>query len=860
MALTSGTKLGPYEIVSLLGAGGMGEVYRARDSRLRREVAVKILPASFAQDTDRLRRFEQEARVVGALNHPNILAIYDIGTHEASPYLVSELLEGQTLRQHMDGAPIPQRKAINYAVQIARGLAAAHEKGVVHRDLKPDNVFVLNDGRVKILDFGLAKLTQAEAFGSGVPDLQTVDHAHSNTTPGQVMGTVGYMSPEQVRAQPTDHRTDIFAFGAILYEMLSGNRAFKRDSSIETMNAILKEEPEELQEVLPNITPGLDRVVRHCLEKNPAQRFQSASDIAFGLEALSSQSGTSTRLAAVSEPRKSHWKLAAGFAVAALALAGAYFAGVKKHAAALSPRFHQLTFQRGTISGAKFAPDGQSILFSAAWNGAAKPQVYTTRTDALMSRPIDLPGSSVLSISSKGEMAIRQESLADPFPHGMLSVVPLTGGAPRDLLGDVISASWSPNGDSLAAVHVVRGENHLEYPIGKTVWSTSTGNITDIAVSPDGKSIAYFDHPNAGDTRGYVALVDLSGKARRLTHEWSDLTGLAWSHSGDEIWFTGSDAGINSALYAVNLSGQLRDLLHIPGRLHLFDISKDGQVLLTNEASRLETYGRHAGETKDIDLSWFDWTIGRSISRDGQWVVLEEDGEGGGPDYSVFVRKTDGSPAIRLGTGMGLDIAPDGKWVASTSVRQPAPTVLLPTGAGQPVTLADGQLFHSQGLTFLPDGKGVIMIAAESGQSPRTYIQMLDGSPRRAVGPEDFRGVLVSPDGKYVVGKKDQSFVVVPLTGNQPPKPLPFIQAKESISGWTADNNGLYVGDSSSTPVAVYVVDIKSGQRHLHHQNSPPDLSGVPSVDSGLTTPDGKFHLYDVPRVLSYLYVVEGLK
>ncbi len=473
MALTSGTKLGPYEIVSLLGAGGMGEVYRARDSRLRREVAVKILPQSFAQDSDRLRRFEQEARVVGALNHPNILAIYDIGSHEGSPYLVSELLEGQTLRQHMDGAPLPQRKAIDYAVQIARGLAAAHEKGVVHRDLKPDNIFVLNDGRVKILDFGLAKLTQAEAFGSGVPDLQTVDHAHSNTTPGQVMGTVGYMSPEQVRAQPTDHRTDIFAFGAILYEMLSGKRAFKRDSSIETMNAILKEEPEELQEVLPNLSPGLDRVVRHCLEKNPAQRFQSASDIAFGLEAISSQSGTSTRLAAVSEPGRSYWKLAAGLVVAALALAGAYFAGTRNHAAPLSPRFHQLTFQRGTISGAKFAPDGQSILFSAAWNGAAKPQIYTTRTDALMSRPIDLPDSSVLSVSSKGEMAIRQKSQTDPFPHGMLSVVPLTGGAPRDLLADVMSASWSPGGESLAAVHMVGVESRLEYPIGKTVWSTS---------------------------------------------------------------------------------------------------------------------------------------------------------------------------------------------------------------------------------------------------------------------------------------------------------------------------------------------------------------------------------------------------
>src|SRR6266446_7597382 len=240
MALVSGTKLGPYEILSLLGAGGMGEVYRARDARLRREVAVKTLPPSFAQDTDRLRRFEQEARAVGTLNHPNILGVYDVGSHEGSAYLVSELLEGKNLRQHMDGSALPQRKAVDYGMQIARGLAAAHEKGVVHRDLKPDNIFVLNDGRIKILDFGLAKLFREESFGSATPELQTVDHPQSGTTPGQVLGTVGYMSPEQVRGQATDHRTDIFALGAILYEMLTGKRAFRGETIADTMSAILK--------------------------------------------------------------------------------------------------------------------------------------------------------------------------------------------------------------------------------------------------------------------------------------------------------------------------------------------------------------------------------------------------------------------------------------------------------------------------------------------------------------------------------------------------------------------------------------------------------------------------------------------
>ena len=859
MALTSGTKLGPYEIVSLVGAGGMGEVYRARDSRLRRDVAVKILPPSFSQDAERLRRFEQEVRVVGALNHPNILAIYDTGSYNGAPYLVSELLEGETLRKHMEGASLPQRKAIDYGIQISRGLAAAHDKGVVHRDLKPDNIFVLHDGRIKILDFGLAKLTREDPLGSATPELQTVDHPQSNTVPGQVLGTVGYMSPEQVRGQPTDQRTDIFALGAILYEMLSGKRAFKRDSSVETLNAILKEEPEELQEIAPSLSPGLDRVVRHCLEKNPAQRFQSASDIAFDLETISSQSGTGSRLRAVTDQRRSYWKPAAAVVVVGIALAGTYFAA-RNSAPVLTPHFHQLTFQRGRIFGAKFAPDGQSILYSAAWNGAPKEQVYSTRTDALMSRPIDLMDSEVLSISSKGEMALRQGSDNNNVPRGMLAVVPLTGGAPRELLGDVLHASWSKDGQSLAAVHFVGPECRLEYPIGKTIYSTNTGDISDVDVSSDGKQIAFFDHPNAGDTRGYVAVVDLSGKATRLTKEWSDLTGLAWSRTGDEIWFTGSDAGINSALYAVNTSGRLRDLLHIPGRLRIFDISKEGQVLIANEATRQEVFGRHTGQEKDIDLSWFDWTLGRALSTDGKWVVLEEDGEGGGPNYTVFLRSTDGSPAIQLGTGMGIAISPDDKWVASTSVKQPAPTVLLPTGAGQPLTLGDGQLFHAAAGRFLPDGKGLLLVASEKGKAPRTFLLKVDGSAPAPFGPEDFRGMLISPDGNYVAGRKGNLHAMIPFSGDQTPSLLSFVSPQETIMGWTADSKSLYVSDTSSTPAKVYVVDLKTTQRRLHHEHAPADLAGVARVGPGHVTPDGSFYTYSVGRTLSYLYVVEGLK
>jgi serine/threonine protein kinase len=325
MPLSAGTRLGPYEILSAIGAGGMGEVYRARDGRLNRDVAVKVLPAAFSADPERLQRFEQEARAAAALNHPNLLAVYDLGTHDGSPYIVSELLEGAPLSERVASA-LPMRKAVDYAIQIARGLAAAHEKGIVHRDLKPANIFITADGRAKILDFGLAKLTERDA-AAGATLAPTTPPA---TLPGVVLGTIGYMSPEQVRGLTADHRSDLFAFGAVLYEMLSGQRAFTDDTTADTMTAILKEDPPDLPVADRKIPPALARIVDRCLEKSPASRFQSAGDLAFALDALSSSSpsgAADAMTAAAAAPKtrdKTAWTLVAALAlvsVAALALA-----------------------------------------------------------------------------------------------------------------------------------------------------------------------------------------------------------------------------------------------------------------------------------------------------------------------------------------------------------------------------------------------------------------------------------------------------------------------------------------------------------------------------------------------------------
>jgi hypothetical protein len=428
-------------------------------------------------------------------------------------------------------------------------------------------------------------------------------------------------------------------------------------------------------------------------------------------------------------------------------------------------------------------------------------------------------------------------------------------------LDEVLHAAWDGEGESLAVVHRVNQEWQLEYPIGKILVATKTGNISDIRFSPDGKHIAYFEHPAAGDSRGYVAVTDLEGKNRRISQEWSDLTGLAWSPAGNEVWFTGSDSGINSKLYAASLNGGLRDLLHVPGRLRVMDVNADGKVLITNEANRQEVYGRGPFSNKEVNLSWFDWTLGRAISVDGQWAVMEEDGEGGGPNYSVFLRKMDGSEAIRLGTGSAADISSDNKWVIATSVQQPTPTTLLPTGAGQPRALGDGKISKAAGsLVFLPDNKGILAVGAEEGKSVRTFRIPLDGASPSAVGPEGFAARAVSPDGARAIGRVGEKTIVVDLQSGSILQEFPAIDRDDRILRWSTDGQSIFV----STPVGqvgrMLRIELSTGKKTLITAFAPTDLSGVTGVGGGRITPDGKYFLYGVTRTLSDLFVVEGLK
>ncbi len=862
MSLTSGEKLGPYEIISPLGAGGMGEVYRARDTRLKREVAIKVLPKSVSADADRLRRFEQEALATAALNHPNILAVFDIGTHDGSPYVVSELLEGETLRERLRGGSIALRKTLDYALQVAHGLAAAHEKGIVHRDLKPENLFITKDGRVKILDFGLAKLTQPESGDRGaIPTMTAVTEA------GMVMGTVGYMSPEQVRGTAVDARSDIFSFGAILYEMISGKRAFHGDTTADTMSAILKEDPPDLSETNRNVSPALERIVQHCLEKNPEQRFHSASDVAFDLEHLSGVSGATARTAvpaAASGPPRSKLLLIAAAAVVVLSMAmlGLGWWLGRGSAATAPPEYKQITFRTGTIGNARFAPDG-TIVYDAAWDGGGD-QLYIARSDDPGSRELGVKDAELLSISKKGELAIRLNTvfLGGYARSGTLARVPLGGGTPREVLENVQDADWAADSENMAVVRYIPQNSHwhLEYPIGKVLLD-SINWLSHPKISPDGKWVAFADHENPnGDDQGSLAIFSADGKGeeRKLSSGWESLQGIVWSPKSDEVWFTCSSAGTAESPHAATLSGKIRTLTNVPGGMWFQDMH-DEVVLAVTHRQSIGIRGISPGGKEERELGWFGWSILRDISRDGHQILFEEESSGGGPNYTVFLRNTDGSPPVRIGDGDAEALSPDTKW-AITKPARGGPLRLVPTGAGETRQLTHDNVSYSDAMWF-PDGKHVLAAGIEGGHGARDYLIDIASGDSKPVTPEGVTGVGISPDGKSaVVMGSDQKWGIWPLDGSGM-RPIPGLDSHYDVSGWTPDGTSLYVSSSHpETPRKVYKVNLSTGKMDYWKTFGGNTEAGVQGISPPMFSSDGSTYVYIYSRVLSEAYVVTGLK
>ena len=913
--------LGPYEVVDLLGEGGMGAVYRAKDTRLGRFVAIKVLTNVNLSDRERLVRFEQEARATGLLNHPNLLTVYDVGTNASGePFLVSELLEGETLRGRLERGPLSPRKAVDAALQMAQGLAAAHDKGIVHRDLKPDNIFLTRDGRLKILDFGIAKLT-AHAGADG-PTFQM-----AATEPGMVLGTVGYMSPEQVRGEPVDHRSDIFSLGAIFYEMLSGIRAFKRNSSIETLNAILKEEPPDLTDMLPSLPPAVEKLVRRCLDKDRDQRFQHARDLSFNLETLAAMSGGGTlggmarppvtgtlplpnaptaRSAAPATSRTS--ATSATSATAALrtsqttarplmkpkrgvspvllallylvSIAGAAYGAWKwaqrTKEAPPEPQFRRMTFRRGEVRTARFTPDGETIVYSAAWDG--KPtETFVVSRSATEARPLEIPESEVLAVSKSAELAILLHR--DRFTNtGVLARVPLAGGTPREMADNVISADWSPDGSMLAAVRVVNGKTRIEYPIGTGVYEATASHVR---IAPDGKRLAILERLNG---EANLSIIE-NGKADVVARGWSrGATGLAWAPDGKTIWVSGTSTAAPAAIYAVNVdSGNIRLASRLTGTTRMFDISTRGEVLMSHGTWRaalvwkpggaaaasaaVTTSAPEAGaapqvtEEPERDASWLDWSILADISPDAHTILFSETREGGGAKNAVYLRRIDGASPVRLGEGIADGLSPDTKWVLA---HQAGKAVLLPTGMGEPRELKLNGQFEN-GAAWMPDSRRAVLAGTVGKEGFRLHVVDTLDEKTTAISPEGIfsggtREFAVSPDGRVVAGmSKDQMIVLYPVDGSAA-TPVPSAEKGEVPITWSADGTMLYVYRPTALPARVFRITLATGAREPWKEFMPPDPAGVYKISPLLITPDATGYAYTAMRTLSDLYAVEGLK
>jgi eukaryotic-like serine/threonine-protein kinase len=859
MALSSGARLGPYEILGPLGAGGMGEVYRARDSKLDRTVAIKVLPGHLIADADALMRFEREAKAVAALSHPNILAIFDFGTYEGVTVAGMEMLEGESLRARLAGGPLPPRKAVEYALQICQALAAAHEKGIVHRDLKPENVFVTKDGRIKVLDFGLAKVVPTRA----PHERETMDLTPA-TEAGTVLGTVGYMSPEQVRGQEVDQRSDIFSFGSIFYEMLSGRRAFKADSPVETMSAILKDDPPDLVEANRSLSPAFERVVRHCLEKSREERFQSARDLAFQLEALagsSSSSGSGAALPGPPSPSRFRSLVLPLGLLATLGMGLVLGRLTLKPPAALS--FRQVTFRRGSVSGARFAPDGDTIVYSAAWDGAPV-QIFTTHPERPESRSLDLASSGVFAVSSSGEMAIAvQCQLFWGGCHGILSRVPMEGGSPRELLEDVHEADWTPDGKDLAIVHDVGERHRLEFPSGHVLYETS-GWISNVRFSRRGDLIAFIDHRSTADDSGSVAVVDRAGVYRALSTGWGSAWGLAWSASGSEVWFTAAEMGRLQSLHAVSLQGEQRVVLRAPARLLLHDISPEGRVLLTRETARTGLLARAPGATEERDLSWFDGSVVTDLSRDGRMVLFCERGEGARAAATAYLRATDGSPAVKLGEGRPLALSPDGSEALTVPEGSPETLVLLPTGPGESRHLPPGPLTSYSRATFFPSGERILILGSERGHERRCYVQDLEGGPPRPVSPEgpsvEFVGCPISADGRSFAARGPEGKVTVYPVEPGASRPLLGARAGDVPLGWSEDGQAILVWPREQLPARVYRIDVAKGGRSLFKELRPTEGAGIVGILTLDMAPDGSSYAYTSDHRHAELFLTEGLR
>jgi Tol biopolymer transport system component len=792
-----GDVVGPYHVLAKLGEGGMGEVYRAKDTRLGRDVAIKVLPALFAEHPDRLARFEVESKAVGQLNHPNVLTVFDVGTHDGTPYLVMELLEGATLRERLTEGVLAPRRAIEWASQIALGLAAAHEKGIVHRDLKPENVFITKDGRVKILDFGLARVTGSASTSDAATAFQA-------TEPGMVLGTVGYMSPEQVRGQAADARSDLFAVGSTLYEMLTGHRAFQRESPAETMAAIVKEDPPELSESGRSMPPAVDRIVRRCMEKQPAERFQSARDLAFALDAIagsstSSATGAAPAIAAELPRSRTRSSLIAivGLAAGVVGFAVAWAVFGRGTSTTTPPmKLTQLTFDGGNARQPALSPDGSSFVFVD--NHTGDLDIFLQRVGG--DNPIDLTKDSKgddrePAFSPDG----RQIAFRSERDGGGLFVMGATGESVRRLTTEGCNPAWAPDG---AAIYF--GAECADDPFGRTSVSAlsrvdvATGTVTRIfdgdavqpSVSPDGRRIAFWGLPKGSGHRAIYTIAATGGQPTKILDDAAYNWSPKWTRDGGALNFASTrDGAMAIWRVAIDPSG-----------------AASGEPQLVTAGT--ETYLGFSEVTASGVVFPSTTTIGviESVSIDPATGRI-------GKEPRVLSRS-----ARSLGQA---HLSPDDQYLA-VSVDDTHEDLVVARADGSNSTRLTNDAARDRGPTFTPDSQRLYFYSDRSG-TYEVWTVRRDGSDLRQVthrpkGGENLSTTLISPDGKTLglnLGARIAFLDVSNATG-EPKLDTPALPDDLEFFGvaWSPDGR-LYAGNpaSSGFGTIVYTVATRSARR-----------------------------------------------
>ncbi|MFN2533102.1 MAG: protein kinase [Pyrinomonadaceae bacterium] len=881
-----GEIIGPYEVLSELGSGAMGIVYLAQDMRLGRKIALKLLPSQFTNDKDRLRRFQQEARAASALNHPNILTVHEVEQRSGLHYIATEFVDGVTLRQHITTRRMSFDELLNIAIQVAGALQAAHTAGIAHRDIKPENIMIRSDGYIKVLDFGLAKLTEKK-----------LSPVTTETNPGVVMGTPRYMSPEQARGLDVDLRTDIFSLGTVIYEMVTGKVPFEGETTSDIIAALIKDEPESMSLRAPELPLMFEQVVNKALTKDLDLRYQTIAEFLSDLQRLKNEiqldalvrtnsdgsrllfedSGspltTRTRGVSSTDPPaqrrtkqlltniSNKWTVGVSLGMlvvlATVAIAAVVSFNRRKSAsiAKISPP-HSLTNRDGFISASRFAPDGKGIIYSAGFDG--KPvELFFSSIEGSESRAAGIESAALKSVSRSGKIAVLlnfELNWSDGY-NGTLAILPAKGGKPEVLMDGVDDAAFAPDGNNLAIFRSVMGEQQLEYPVGQVLYK-SPGWMSDLRFSPGGDKIGFFEHP-LGDFSGSIAVFDLASKKKMdISTEWQALKGLAWNPRNDEIWFGGSKVGKTMSINAVSLSGEVRmKLYELPAiGARVDDISDDGKMLITqgtNHSTMMILQGKSATEAVD---SKFAWSTSVDVSADGKMLLFYQWGyEASDPSNAsaVYLRRLDRSEPVKLGSGKALALSPDGNWALALRQTKPQPQlVLLSTSQGESKLLPNVGIKEYHYASFFPDGRQILFTGVETREDAaiRSYVQDVNTGEVHPLTEELTVALRVSPDGKRVITlQPDRTYYIQPLDGGEP-KAIPGLETDDEPIQWSDDGRAVYVIGPGEFATKIYRVNLATGDRREWKEIDPSNKVGLVGLELNpggiLITPDGNVCVY----------------